>query len=332
MAEVPTARGDTIETSELGFTLMSEEVFLVSTDIDANWPDISFGDEDKRIEDAIRMLTVAKEHGVDTIVDRVIPGIGRNVARVKRVADAVPVNIVVSTGYYTWRDLPLFFAFRERWASPSDGPPPMLEDLFVRDLEEGIAGTGVRAGIIKCATDRHGITDDVDHVLRATARAHRRTGAPITTHTDGAATGLEQQRIFEEEGVDLGRVVIGHVDFTPGSGIGDIERIILNGSYAAFDTLALSDLRGNRESRLERVVELCARGHARGIVLSHDQACFRDLLPESITNAGPFPPFTELSLDFLPALRERGVTEHDIEQMVVRNPARIFGSRGFGGY
>ena len=106
-----------------------------------------------------------------------------------------------------------------------------MVDLFVREIREGIGETGVRAGILKCASDRPGITPGVERVLRAVAQAHRATGVPITTHTPTPPEpwGLEQQRIFAEEGVDLTRVVIGHAGGTrqhrlpPGS---DRQRLV----------------------------------------------------------------------------------------------------------
>ena len=91
-----------------------------------------------------------------------------------------------------------------------DGPELMTE-MFVRDIREGIAGTGVKAGILKCATDKPGMTPGVERILRAVAQAHKQTGVPISTHTHARTRRrLEQQEIFRQEGVDLNRVVIGH--------------------------------------------------------------------------------------------------------------------------
>ena len=104
-----------------------------------------------------------------------------------------PVNIIATTGYYTWGDLPLYLQFREAAPMMFADRPERMEDFFVRDIEEGIGDTGVRAAAIKCATDAPGINDGVEAALRASARAHLRTGAPIHTHTNGAVTGLAQQ-------------------------------------------------------------------------------------------------------------------------------------------
>src|SRR5207253_1690548 len=124
---------------------------------------------------------------------------------------------------YTFNELPHYWGGRGPGTGPN-GTDPMVE-LFVRDIVEGIAGTGIKAAIIKCATDRPGVTPAVERVLRACAVTHRRTGAPITTHTLAAARrGLEQQAIFKSEGVDLSRVVIGHSGDT--DDLGYLEELI----------------------------------------------------------------------------------------------------------
>jgi phosphotriesterase-related protein len=344
MTPVPTARADTIDSSELGFTLMAEGIFMVDQEVNTNWPDLNFGtDEDARVQQAVDVLTLAHANGIGTLVDRTIPGIGRDVRRIKRVADRVPMNIIVTTGWYTWNDLPFYFLMREmrrdHFEEILGRPMPSLEDLLVRDLEEGIAGTGVRAGIIKAVTDRYGISDGVRMALNAAAGAHRRTGAPITTHTgihSGAATGLLQQQVFREQGVDLTRVVLGHIDYTPGTELDEIQQCIDNGSYVGFDTLFLSSEMGNRESRVSRVVELCRRGHAGQLVLSHDGWVFHDLWPEEAlraqAEAAGSPLYTEVKLELIPELLEAGVSEDDVRQMTVENPRRIFETRDLGPY
>ena len=146
--------------------------------------------------------------GVRTIVDATAVGHGRDTAFLAEVNAEVDLNIIVSTGVYTFNEVPKIFHYR----GPTEAHPrDLLTELFVRDIRDGIAGTGIRAGIIKVATDAPGLTVDVERALRATAAAHRETGVPITTHTVVALrNGLDQQRVFAEEGVDLQRVVIGH--------------------------------------------------------------------------------------------------------------------------
>ena len=155
-----------------------------------------------------------------------------------------------------------------------DGPE-IMTDMFVGDITDGIADTDIKAAILKCATDEPGVTPGVERVLRAVAQAHRQTGVPISTHTHAATRrGLEQQRIFTEEGVDLSRVVIGHCGDT--TDIGYLEELIDNGSYIGMDRFGL-DMFLYTEERVNTVATMCERGHADKMVLSHDASCLHRL-------------------------------------------------------
>ena len=158
-----------------------------------------------------------------------------------------------------------------------------MVNLFVKDITEGIAGTGIKAGVIKCATDRPGITPGVERVLRACAQTHRATGTPITTHTDAASRrGLEQQEIFKSEGVDLDRVVIGHSGDT--EDLAYLEELIANGSILGMDRFGIDGLLPT-EKRVGVIAELCQRGYADRMVLSHDASCYLDWIPGEIPPA-----------------------------------------------
>ena len=178
MASVNTVRGP-VDSDRLGSTLMHEHVFVLSPEIEktsAEW------DEQAAQDTAVERLRELKANGIDTIVDLTVIGLGRFIPRIATVAERVPeINIVVATGVYTYNEVPMYFHFRGPGALLG-GPEPMTE-LFVREIREGIGDSGVRAAILKCATDRLGITPGVERVLRAVAQAHRQTGMPITTHT-----------------------------------------------------------------------------------------------------------------------------------------------------
>lgn len=194
---VNTAEGS-IATADLGVTLMHEHVFIMTTEITLNYPE-GWGDEARREADAVARLNELKSRGVDTIVDLTVLGLGRYLPRIARIAGQTALNIVVATGLYTYNDVPFYFSLHGP-GTELDGPETMT-DMFVRDIEHGIADTGIKAAVLKCATDKPGITAGVDRVLRAVAQAHRRTGAPISTHTHAASRrGLQQQRVFTEEG------------------------------------------------------------------------------------------------------------------------------------
>jgi phosphotriesterase-related protein len=207
------------------------------------------------------------------------------------------------------------------------GGPEFMADMFVQDIEEGIAGTGVKAAILKCATDQPGVTPGVERVLRAVASAHRRTGVPISTHTHAhTERGLEQQRIFEEEGVDLSRVVIGHSGDT--TDIDYLEKLIANGSYIGMDRFGI-DVLCSFEDRVNTVARMCERGHADKMVLSQDAACFNDWLPEAaLPTVLPNWHYLHIHNDVIPALKERGVDDEQIATMLIVNPRKIFERQG----
>ncbi|HEX3289447.1 MAG TPA: phosphotriesterase-related protein [Mycobacterium sp.] len=323
MPQLNTARG-AINTADLGVTLMHEHVFVLSPEVHDNHPEV-WGDEATREADAISRLNELKSRGVDSIVDLTVIGLGRYIARIARIAAATDINIVVATGLYTYNDVPLYFSLRGP-GTLLDGPEIMTE-MFVGDIRDGIADTGVKAAILKCATDEPGVTPGVERVLRAVARAHRETGVPITTHTHAATRrGLEQQKIFEEEGVDLTRVVIGHSGDT--TDIGYLEELIANGSYIGMDRFGL-DVFLSTEERVNTVATMCERGHADKMVLSHDASCLLDWLPEEVVPvAMPNWHYLHIHNDVLPALKGRGVTDEQIHTMLVDNPRKIFSVQG----
>jgi phosphotriesterase-related protein len=316
MSQVNTVRG-AVPAEALGQTLMHEHVFVLSPEIEKTVEEWDEASEQAR---AVTKLRELKQHGIDTLVDLTVVGLGRSIPRIATIAAQVPeINVVVATGVYTYNEVPMYFHFRGP-GTILGGPEPMV-DLFVREIRDGIGDTGVRAGILKCATDRPGITPGVERVLRAIAHAHRITGVPITTHTPTPPQpwGLEQQRIFKEEGVDLTRVVIGH-----SGGTVDTDyhlELIDNGSYLGFDHFGLPGI--TLEQRVDAVARLCAQGHASRIVLSHDAMCSVDWFPRSVMDASETWRWTYISDEALPAMRARGITEADITTMLVDNPRTI---------
>jgi phosphotriesterase-related protein len=316
-----TARGE-IATTDLGVTLMHEHVFVLSPEIHNNFPEV-WGDEAAREADAVVRLNELKSRGVDSIVDLTVIGLGRYIPRIARIAAQTNLNIVVATGVYTYNDVPMYFHFS------GPGTPlgePMVE-MFVNDIEKGIAGTDIKAAILKCATDEPGVTPGVERVLRAVAQAHRQTGVPISTHTHAATRrGLEQQRIFAEEGVDLSRVVIGHSGDS--TDLDYLTELIDAGSYIGMDRFGVDVFLGFEE-RVDTVAKMCERGHADKMVLSHDAACLMDWLPEDmVPMVMPNWHYLHIHNDVIPALKERGVTDDQLTTMLVDNPRKIFESQG----
>ncbi len=327
MPLVQTVRGP-VDTADLGRTYMHEHIFVLTADVQQNYPG-EWGDEEARVDDAVAKLSALAASGVRTIVDPTVVGLGRYVPRVQRVAERVPeLNIVVATGCYTYDSVPFFFHYRGpalNLALGTEVPDPMV-DLFVGDIEDGIAGTGVRAGMLKCAIDHQGLTPGVERVMRAVAAAHRATGAPITVHTHpGSRSGLEVRRVLcDEEGVDPGRVVLGHSgDSTDADHLADLAEA---GFVLGMDRFGIN-LETSFEARCDVVVELCRRGLADRMVLSHDAACYIDWIDPNVLAFMPQWHYLHIEQDVLPYLRDHGVTEEQVTTMLVDTPRRFFEGR-----
>jgi phosphotriesterase-related protein len=320
--QVQTVRG-AVDTAELGTTLMHEHVFVLTADVQQNYPD-EWGSEDERVADAVRRLTELAGRGVRTIVDPTVIGLGRYIPRIQRIAEQVDLNIVVATGCYTYEDVPFFFHHRGPALNAALGtevPDPMV-DMFVADIEEGITGTGVKAGLLKCAIDEPGMTRGVERVMRAVARAHRRTGVPITVHTHPASrTGLEAHRVLSDEGVDPRRVVLGHSGDT--TDVDHLTELAEAGYVLGFDRFGIN-LATTFEARAATLVEMCRRGWAGQIVLSQDASCYIDWLAPGVMDFLPQWHYTHVLDDVLPHVRGQGVTDEQIETMLVANPRRYF--------
>jgi phosphotriesterase-related protein len=324
--QVQTVTGP-VDTAALGQVLMHEHVFVLTPDVQQNYPE-EWGSEDARVADAVAKLTALAATGVRTIVDPTVVGLGRYIPRIQRVAEQVDLNIVVATGCYTYKDVPFFFHHRGPALDAALGtsvPDPMV-DMFVGDLEQGIAGTGVRAAFLKCAIDAPGLTTGVERVMRAVARAHGRTGAPITVHTHpGTRQGLAVQRVFAEEGVDPRRVVLGHSGDTTDAD--HLSELADAGFLLGMDRFGIN-LDTTFEARADIVVEMCRRGYAESMVLSQDAACYIDWVDPAVMAMLTDWRYTHIHEDVLPYLREHGVTDEQIDTMLVANPRRYFENTG----
>lgn len=321
-AFVETARGP-VPTERLGWTLMHEHVFIFDPDIAQNYE--TGWEEEKAVSAAVDRLNELAEAGFGTLVDLTVVGLGRNVERIARVAAQTHLNIVVATGLYTFNDLPHYFAYRGLMRRPGD--PDLMTEMFVGDITKGVRDTGVKAAILKCATDEAGVTPGVERVLRAVAQAHRATGVPISTHTHaGTRRGLDQQDIFEAEGVDLARVVIGHSGDS--TDLDYLQELMRRGSFIGMDRFGAEPLLPF-DDRVRVVAELCRRGWSGQMVLSHDFACHNDWFdPQWVALTHPRWSYLHIVRDVLPALRDQGVVEQDIQRMMVDNPRRILASSG----
>jgi phosphotriesterase-related protein len=322
---VETVRGP-IDTADLGATLMHEHVFVLSTEHLQNYGAGDWWDEDERVADAVTQLDELKALGIDTIVDPTVWGLGRYIPRVQRVAEQTDINIVVATGLYTYDEIPHQYEHRGPGLLLDLPRDPMVDD-FTRDVRDGIADTGVKAAFLKCVVEAKGLTPGVERTLRACAATHRGTGAPITVHTSSsAATGRLAVRVLGEEGVDLTKVVIGHAGDS--NDLDYLAELADAGCLLGMDRFGL-DIYNPTSSRVDTIVALAERGYADRMVLAHDASCYIDYFPgpdaqAAKTQIAPNWNYTHISRDVLPMLRERGVTDEQIRQMLVDAPRRYF--------
>src|SRR5215470_8378393 len=303
----------------LGLTLMHEHLLIgwPGWDVDTAAPQFDRRDAKRLCVD--RMLEL-KSLGVSSLVDPCPIDLGRDVEFAAEVAQASGVHIVCATGLYKEESgAAPYFKFR---SSFTDAVPEMTE-IFVKEVTEGIGSTGIKAGVIKVATGPHQITPYERNVITAAARAHKATGAPITTHTDEGTMGREQLAILTEEGVDPRRVVIGH-----SCGTADLRYhtdLLDRGAYLGFDRFGLEMLQPDR-LRLASLIGLLGIGFERQIVLSHDTVwCWRGrALPMPAERLAPLWDPRHVFQHIVPALREAGVPEAKIDAMLVDNPRRYF--------
>jgi phosphotriesterase-related protein len=325
MATVPTTAGD-VDVDELGIVLMHEHVFIRTESFQWGWPGFGGWDEEAEVATARERLSALKRAGVDAILDMTVPGIGRDPALVCRTVEGTGLKVMFATGYYTYDNLPFPFHYRGAGKMLEDGDAT-LDALFERDVTVGIGETGIRAAVLKVATDHQGMTEDVERLTRSIARVHVKTGNVICTHTHaGTQRGLVQQRIFMEYGVDLNRVMIGHSNET--TDLDYLEKLIDNGSYIGWDRCGL-DIAAPLEAQLDTLAALVERGYADRLMLAHDKAVFMDWFTEDeIKGVVPNWHYAYIHTGVLPGLRERGVSDDQIEQILMRNPRDFFAQQG----
>jgi phosphotriesterase-related protein len=318
VGKVQTFRG-AVDADSLGPTLIHEHVFVGHPELDLNFPHPEW-DEPAMIDRAVDGLESLWELGIRTVVDLTVLGLGRDVRRVAAVAARTRVNLLAATGYYTPDVLPPYFHTH----GPGrlvDGPDPLVT-YFVRDIEEGVAGTGVRATMLKVVTDWPGLTPDVRRVLEAAAVAHQQTGVSITTHTCAETrNGREQLAYFRKHGVDPERLIIGHCGDS--EDLDYLRELMDAGCTVGMDRFGMEHVLAD-DRRIATVRRLLRLGYADRMVLSHDAAYFSRTTPPSWrAEHAPYWRMDNLSRRVIPRLLDGGADPDDIDQMLVGNPARL---------
>ena len=302
MAKIRTVMGD-VDPEEIGITLIHEHLFFDTG---------SKGDDDQRFMDfpgQFRELGAFQSQGGSCVVDQTTIDMGRQPALLKRLAEAMKIHIVASTGFY-----------HEKWYSETvhQGNVDEIARIMIGDIGKAIKGMDFRAGLIgEIGSSEVGTTALEEKVLRAAARAHLATGAPISTHTMAGSEALKQISILREEGVDPRRVIISHVDLDH---VEHIKMIAERGAFLGIDTIGKPRWRDEYrltgdEIRMEVLCALVKAGYEDQIVLSHDISRFNYLRAYGGRGYG------HLLGTFVPRLRER-LSEETIEKLLIHNPRR----------
>jgi len=306
-----------LDIEALGFTLMHEHIITASAGVTQNYPELLGADFMDRI---IHGLTEAKQGGIDTIVDATTLDLGRDVTVLANASRQTGMNIIACTGW--WCEAPRFL---------TNVSSDQLTRLFVREIREGIAGTDIKAGIIKAASDVPGVTEWQETILRAAAQAHLQTEVPIMLHSySPGRIGEQQLAVLKEEGVDFERVKMDHSNDT--TDIGYLTWLLDQGCYLGMDRYPG---RGDA-SPIERTNILKAlidAGYTDRLLLSHDNPLVQ-IIEESPAKPRPREEREELNSHgylyikkvVFPSLREMGVPESILNRLCTVGPRNFFDS------
>jgi predicted metal-dependent phosphotriesterase family hydrolase len=308
MAHVQTVLGP-VDPAVLGWVLPHEHTQIALWHVPDRWDYWELTRDEPLILEELGLFRAAGGAG---LVDLTLPGVGRDPAWLAGLARSSGLQVVMGCGWYREAYYPAELLVDRRSVDE-------LADLLVREIEDGVADSGVLPGIIgEIGTDKPWLSAREERVHRACARAAARTGLAITTHAVLSPVGREQLRLFEAEGVDPGRVVIGHADSYPS--LSHYVSIVERGASVEFDFLGMSFTPQERhgEGRIvELLCELLALGHVDRVLLSQD-VCHNSQLKRYGGNG-----YVHLAETFLPRLREAGVSEPEIAAMTVANPRRL---------
>lgn len=315
MATVNSVLGP-IDSNDLGFTLIHEHLLIGWAGW--QWDQFAKFDRANEMAKAVDTLSELKSLGVRTFVDPCPMDIGRDPEYMAEASQKSGVNIIGSTGLYHHQSgIPTYFQ--------GLGEDEITE-IFIDDIQNGMAGSGIKAGIIKTATTAGQVTDQEAKAHRAAGRAAAATGTPIITHTDEAAPmGIEQLDLFEAVGAKPSGIAIGH---SCGNGqVRYLLNVLKRGAWLSFDRFGFG-ISAEDDVRIASLMALIGSGHADRVMLAHDSVVTflsRGFNPPpeiaaTLINWKP----THLIKNIFPRLRELGVTDATIDQMMVANPRRYF--------
>jgi len=310
-----------VQPSDLGRVLVHEHIV-----IGANGQELdptAAPDRREIVAVAVDQLQKLKDHGVTAIVDPCPIELGRDPELYAEVSERSGVKVIFATGfYYEAFGIPPYWRARD---------PEEIADFYLKELTDGVGKTGLRPGVIKCATGNE-VHPYERKCLTGAGMAQKQAGCAIITHTENSRHGDVQQDIFEAAGAVMSRVLIGHQDQQTSPE--PILALAGRGTFVGIDRIGL-DFLNSDDVRADNVAALVKSGFGRHVCLSHDCVCTlssprlpfdipKDRRPkDNWTFVKGMKPMTHLLTTFLPRLKERGVSDADIEVILRDNPRRL---------
>jgi len=254
------------------------------------------------------LLEEARQKGVGLLIECSSIGVGRNVSIIAQVAKESGLPVVVPTGVYG----------RANFAPPEhrNMSEDELTELFIKEIREGIDGTGIKAGFIKIATDNRPLTALEEKFLRAAGRAASETGAAVASHTPRGSNATRQADILESISPAV-RFIWVHAQNESNRGLH--RQLAGRGVFIEFDSLGWNP--GQDSTFITAIKELLAAGYGEQILLSHDAGWYQP----GEQNGGTQKPYTYLIETFIPKLRNSGIDDEAIRMITETNPIRAFG-------
>jgi 5-phospho-D-xylono-1,4-lactonase len=303
MAKIQTVLGP-IAPGELGVTYGHDHIlFRPPSPMAEQDPDLCLDSVDA----AIKELGYFRAAGGRALVEMTTVEMGRAPEQMAAVARATGVHIIAATGYNKAK-------FHERIVAPKT-EDEIAADM-VRELTQGMDGTSIRAGVIKGSSSKDEMTATEEKVLRAAARAHQATGAPVSTHTEAGTMAFEQIALLQALGVRPEHIIIGHLDRKLEW---DYQLAIAEtGVYMGYDQVSKEKYWPDAR-RIEFIARLSAAGHGQQLMLSGDWAR-KSYWPSYGFGNGPG--LTYILWRFVPWLLEQGVSRAVVDDLLIHNPAR----------
>lgn len=297
-----------VEVESLGLVLPHEHLF---TDLRGPFDSQYAQADPSAVAEVVKpYLDQLVEIGVTALVECSTVGVGRNLSVLRKLQEITSVHIVVPTGVY--RDAYIPSALRETTLDD-------LADLWTRELTEGIEGTPIRAGFIKLAVSDEGLSELEIRNLRAAAKASLRTGAVIAVHTIGGDSARKEMDILEQEGLSLHRYIWVHAQTEPDASL--LVEAARRGAYVELDTVGAPFQ--SQPELLEIAVKVIQAGHIEHLLLSHDAGWYDPSTSDGQPKDG-YRGYTALVEDFIPSMLRSGISEEQVRQITVHNPARTF--------